>query len=162
MSAKPTVVAAEEGGSAVIGCEVPASHPKAQVRFQVRGKWLEQSTGEEKLVSNRNVQQKKLVGVSFIDLKGNKNLARHDPPETSLGKQIKDNLLFSFPPRVDNYLILPSGNLQIVNVSVEDQGSYKCAVYNPVTDELRVEPTGRKLTVTRECWLPRKVHLSHP
>lgn len=39
-------VAAEEGGSALIGCKVPESHPKAQIRFQVRGKWLEQSTGE--------------------------------------------------------------------------------------------------------------------
>ncbi|NXR17564.1 CDON protein, partial [Cinclus mexicanus] len=86
-------VAAEEGGTALIGCRVPESHPKAQVRFQVRGKWLEQSAG--------------------------------------------------------NYLILPSGNLQILNVSLEDKGSYKCAVYNPVTHDLRVELTGRKLTVTR-------------
>ncbi|XP_014112870.1 PREDICTED: cell adhesion molecule-related/down-regulated by oncogenes isoform X2 [Pseudopodoces humilis] len=86
-------VAAEEGGTALIRCKVPESHPKAQVRFQVRGKWLEQSTG--------------------------------------------------------NYLILPSGNLQILNVSLEDKGSYRCAVYNPVTHDLRVELTGRKLTVTR-------------
>ncbi|NWR62294.1 CDON protein, partial [Bucorvus abyssinicus] len=103
-SAKPAAVAAEEGGSAIIGCEVPASHPKAQVRFQVRGKWLEQST--------------------------------------------------------DNYLILPSGNLQIVNVSLEDQGSYKCAAYNPVTDELRVEPAGRKLTVTPSS--SGGFHVLHP
>ncbi|XP_064254122.1 cell adhesion molecule-related/down-regulated by oncogenes [Passer domesticus] len=86
-------VAAEEGGTALIGCKVPESHPKAQVRFQVRGKWLEQST--------------------------------------------------------DNYLILPSGNLQILNVSLEDKGSYRCAAYNPVTHDLRVELTARKLTVTR-------------
>ncbi|KFP56063.1 Cell adhesion molecule-related/down-regulated by oncogenes, partial [Cariama cristata] len=92
MSVKP-VVAAEEGGTAFIGCKVPESNPKAQVRFQVRGKWLEQST--------------------------------------------------------DNYLILPSGNLQILNVSLEDKGSYKCAAYNPVTHELKTELTGRKLVVTR-------------
>ncbi|XP_074018448.1 cell adhesion molecule-related/down-regulated by oncogenes [Numenius arquata] len=91
-SVKPAV-AAEEGGSAFIGCEVPESNPKAQVRFQVQGKWLEQST--------------------------------------------------------DNYLILPSGNLQILNVSLEDRGSYKCAAYNPVTHDLRTELTGRKLIVTR-------------
>ncbi|NXK00574.1 CDON protein, partial [Corythaixoides concolor] len=91
-SVKP-VVAAEEGGTALIGCNVPESNPKAQVRFQVRGKWLEQST--------------------------------------------------------DNYLILPSGNLQILNVSLEDKGSYKCAAYNPVTHDLRIEPSGRKLVVTR-------------
>lgn len=92
MSVKPAVTA-EEGGTAFIGCKVPESNPKAQVRFQVRGKWLEQST--------------------------------------------------------DNYLILPSGNLQILNVSLEDKGSYKCAVYNPVTHDLRIELTGRKLIVTR-------------
>jgi len=42
---KPAVEA-EEGGTAFLGCEVPESNPKAQVRFQVRGRWLEQSTGE--------------------------------------------------------------------------------------------------------------------
>ncbi|XP_027566577.1 cell adhesion molecule-related/down-regulated by oncogenes [Pipra filicauda] len=97
-------IAAEEGGSALIGCKVPESHPKAQVRFQVRGKWLEQSR--------------------------------------------------------DNYLILPSGNLQILNVSLEDKGSYKCAVYNPVTHDLRVELTGRKLTVTRPS--SGGSHILHP
>ncbi|KAM6234864.1 cell adhesion molecule-related/down-regulated by oncogenes isoform 3-T4 [Spheniscus humboldti] len=102
-SVKPAV-AAEEGGTAFIGCKVPESNPKAQVRFQVRGKWLEQST--------------------------------------------------------DNYLILPSGNLQILNVSSEDKGSYKCAVYNPVTDDLRIELTGRKLVVTRSS--SGGFHILHP
>ncbi|NXT73770.1 CDON protein, partial [Zapornia atra] len=102
-SPKP-VLAAEEGGTALIGCRVPESNPKAQVRFQVRGKWLEQST--------------------------------------------------------DNYLILPSGNLQILNVSLEDRGSYKCAAYNPVTHELRVEPAGRKLTVTSSS--SGGFHILHP
>ncbi|NXW65201.1 CDON protein, partial [Eurystomus gularis] len=92
-SVKPATVVAEEGGTAFLGCKVPESHPKAQVRFQVHGKWLEQST--------------------------------------------------------ENYLILPSGNLQILNVSSEDKGSYKCAAYNPVTHDLRIEPAGQKLIVTR-------------
>ncbi|NWW78429.1 CDON protein, partial [Climacteris rufus] len=100
----PAAVAAEEGGTALIGCKVPESHPRAQVRFQVRGKWLEQST--------------------------------------------------------DNYLILPSGNLQILNVSLEDRGSYRCAAYNPVTHELRAELTGRKLTVTRPS--SGGSHILHP
>uniref|UniRef100_A0A8B9LVY7 Cell adhesion associated, oncogene regulated n=1 Tax=Accipiter nisus TaxID=211598 RepID=A0A8B9LVY7_9AVES len=103
MSVKPAVTA-EEGGTAFIGCKVPESNPKAQVRFQVRGKWLEQST--------------------------------------------------------DNYLILPSGNLQILNVSLEDKGSYKCAVYNPVTHDLRIELTGRKLIVTRSS--SGGFHILHP
>ncbi|MEE6484497.1 hypothetical protein FKM82_013888 [Ascaphus truei] len=49
----------------------------------------------------------------------------------------------------DKYLILPSGNMQILNVSSEDQGIYRCAAYNPVTHELKVNPTGHKLSVTR-------------
>ncbi|XP_010083795.1 PREDICTED: cell adhesion molecule-related/down-regulated by oncogenes, partial [Pterocles gutturalis] len=102
-SVKPAIVV-EEGGTAFIGCEVPESNPKAQVRFQVRGKWLEQST--------------------------------------------------------DNYLILPSGNLQILNVSLEDKGSYKCAAYNPVTHDLRTELTGRKLVVTRSS--SGGFHILHP
>lgn len=59
-------------------------------------------------------------------------------------------------PSPGNYVILPSGNLQILNVSSKDKGSYKCAAYNPVTSELKVEPIGRKLLVSRkylgECW----------
>ncbi|XP_030320724.1 cell adhesion molecule-related/down-regulated by oncogenes isoform X2 [Calypte anna] len=97
-------VSAEEGSSALISCKVPVSHPKAQVRFQVQGRWLEQST--------------------------------------------------------DNYLILPSGNLQILNVSLEDKGSYKCAAYNPVTHDFRVEPTGQKLIVTRPS--SGGFHILHP
>ncbi|XP_074833308.1 cell adhesion molecule-related/down-regulated by oncogenes [Carettochelys insculpta] len=91
-SVKHTVTA-EEGSAAFISCKVPESNPKAQIRFRVRGKWLEQST--------------------------------------------------------DNYLILPSGNLQILNVSLEDKGFYKCAAYNPVTHDLKLEPTGHKLIVSR-------------
>lgn len=53
-------------------------------------------------------------------------------------------------PSPGNYIILPSGNLQILNVSLKDKGSYKCAAYNPVTSELKVEPIGRKLLVSRK------------
>ncbi|KAH0623238.1 hypothetical protein JD844_031323 [Phrynosoma platyrhinos] len=38
-------IAVEEGNTALISCKVPRSNPKAQVRFRVRGKWLEQSAG---------------------------------------------------------------------------------------------------------------------
>ncbi|XP_036990054.2 cell adhesion molecule-related/down-regulated by oncogenes isoform X1 [Artibeus jamaicensis] len=98
------VVTAEEKRTAFIGCQVPASNPKAEVRYKVRGKWLRHST--------------------------------------------------------ENYLILPSGNLQILNVSVEDKGSYKCAAFNPVTHELKVEPTGRKLLVSRPS--SDDFHILHP
>lgn len=39
-------IAVEEGNTAFIGCKLPKSNPEAQVRFLIRGKWLEQSTGE--------------------------------------------------------------------------------------------------------------------
>lgn len=40
------VITAEEKSTGFIGCEVPRSNPKAEVRFKVRGKWLRHSTGE--------------------------------------------------------------------------------------------------------------------
>ncbi|XP_013968780.1 cell adhesion molecule-related/down-regulated by oncogenes isoform X1 [Canis lupus familiaris] len=103
-SAAKHVVTAEEKSTGFIGCKVPDSDPKAEVRYKIRGKWLKQST--------------------------------------------------------ENYLILPSGNLQILNVSLEDKGSYKCAAFNPVTHELKVEPTGRKLLVNRPS--SDDFHILHP
>ncbi|XP_072678725.1 cell adhesion molecule-related/down-regulated by oncogenes isoform X3 [Canis lupus baileyi] len=103
-SAAKHVVTAEEKSTGFIGCKVPDSNPKAEVRYKIRGKWLKQST--------------------------------------------------------ENYLILPSGNLQILNVSLEDKGSYKCAAFNPVTHELKVEPTGRKLLVSRPS--SDDFHILHP
>ncbi|XP_054448747.1 cell adhesion molecule-related/down-regulated by oncogenes [Pteronotus mesoamericanus] len=98
------VITAEEKSTGFIGCKVPASNPKAEVRYKIRGKWLRHST--------------------------------------------------------ENYFILPSGNLQILNVSMEDKGSYKCAAFNPVTNELKVEPIGRKLLVSRPS--SDDFHILHP
>ncbi|XP_051012113.1 cell adhesion molecule-related/down-regulated by oncogenes isoform X1 [Acomys russatus] len=98
------VITAEERNTGFIGCRVPESNPKAEVRYKIRGKWLKYSTG--------------------------------------------------------NYIILPSGNLQILNVSSKDKGSYKCAAYNPVTSELKVEPTGQKLLVSRPS--SDGFHILHP
>ncbi|XP_056139433.1 cell adhesion molecule-related/down-regulated by oncogenes [Lampris incognitus] len=47
----------------------------------------------------------------------------------------------------DDYLVLPSGNLQIISVSNRHQGMYKCGAYNPVTGETRVQAHGTKLSV---------------
>ncbi|XP_059532669.1 cell adhesion molecule-related/down-regulated by oncogenes [Myotis daubentonii] len=98
------VITAEEKSAGLIGCKVPDSNPKAEVRYKIRGKWLRHST--------------------------------------------------------ENYLILPSGNLQILNISVEDKGSYKCAAFNPVTHELKVEPIGQKLLVSRSS--SDDFHILHP
>ncbi|XP_053125630.1 cell adhesion molecule-related/down-regulated by oncogenes isoform X2 [Hemicordylus capensis] len=61
----------------------------------------------------------------------------------------------------DNYLILPSGNLQILSASLDDKGSYRCAAYNPVTDDLRAEPIGRKLFISSSS-SKKNLHIIHP
>ncbi|KAG8434688.1 hypothetical protein GDO86_012880 [Hymenochirus boettgeri] len=60
----------------------------------------------------------------------------------------------------DKYLILPSGNLHILNVSLEDRGTYRCAVYNPVTHELKLNPNTIKLSVTSSSMV--ESHILHP
>ncbi|XP_015676807.1 brother of CDO [Protobothrops mucrosquamatus] len=87
------VIEVDEGNTAVIACDLPESHPKAQVRYSVKQEWLEASR--------------------------------------------------------DNYLIMPSGNLQIVNASQDDEGTYKCAAYNPVTQEVKTSVSSEKLRVRR-------------
>ncbi|XP_004469303.2 cell adhesion molecule-related/down-regulated by oncogenes [Dasypus novemcinctus] len=103
-SSSKHIITAEEKSPGFIGCKVPDSNPRAEVRYKIRGKWLKHST--------------------------------------------------------DNYLILPSGNLHILNVSLEDRGSYKCAAFNPVTRELKIEPTGQKLLVSRPS--AGDFHILHP
>uniref|UniRef100_A0A6I8R7N6 Cell adhesion-associated, oncogene-regulated n=1 Tax=Xenopus tropicalis TaxID=8364 RepID=A0A6I8R7N6_XENTR len=60
----------------------------------------------------------------------------------------------------DKYLILPSGNLHILNVSLEDRGTYRCAAYNPVTHELKPNPSTVKLSVNRSPQVDS--HILHP
>ncbi|XP_069058883.1 brother of CDO isoform X1 [Pleurodeles waltl] len=87
------VIEVDEGNTAVIACNLPESHPKAQVRYSVKQEWLESSR--------------------------------------------------------DNYLIMPSGNLQIVNATQQDEGTYKCAAYNPVTQEVKTSVSSDRLRVRR-------------
>ncbi|KAK3515531.1 hypothetical protein QTP70_024213, partial [Hemibagrus guttatus] len=48
-----------------------------------------------------------------------------------------------------NYLIMPSGNLQIANATQEDEGPYKCAAYNPVTQEIKTSTSADRLRIRR-------------
>ncbi|XP_028822916.1 brother of CDO isoform X2 [Denticeps clupeoides] len=48
-----------------------------------------------------------------------------------------------------NYLIMPSGNLQIANATQEDEGPYKCAAYNPVTQETKNSTSADRLRIRR-------------
>ena len=45
---------------------------------------------------------------------------------------------------------MPSGNLQIANATEEDAGPYKCAAYNPVTQEVKTSASADRLRVRRE------------
>uniref|UniRef100_A0A672RSX1 Brother of CDO n=1 Tax=Sinocyclocheilus grahami TaxID=75366 RepID=A0A672RSX1_SINGR len=46
-----------------------------------------------------------------------------------------------------NYLIMPSGNLQIANATRDDEGPYKCAAYNPVTQEVKTSSSTDRLRI---------------
>uniref|UniRef100_A0A672ZK94 Brother of CDO n=1 Tax=Sphaeramia orbicularis TaxID=375764 RepID=A0A672ZK94_9TELE len=48
-----------------------------------------------------------------------------------------------------NYLIMPSGNLQIANATQEDEGPYKCAAYNPITQEVKTSTSADRLRIRR-------------
>ncbi|XP_024859620.1 brother of CDO isoform X2 [Kryptolebias marmoratus] len=48
-----------------------------------------------------------------------------------------------------NYLIMPSGNLQIANATRDDEGPYKCAAYNPVTQEVKTSASTDRLRIRR-------------
>ncbi|KAM9552410.1 brother of CDO-like isoform 1-T2 [Salvelinus alpinus] len=48
-----------------------------------------------------------------------------------------------------NYLIMPSGNLQIANATLDDEGPYKCAAYNPVTQEVKTSTSTDRLRIRR-------------
>lgn len=66
-----------------------------------------------------------------------------------LGSSLQ-NVLFP----VGNYLIMPSGNLQIANATREDEGPYKCAAYNPVTQEVKTSTSTDRLRIRRESSPP--------
>ncbi|KAJ8010737.1 hypothetical protein DPEC_G00078270 [Dallia pectoralis] len=48
-----------------------------------------------------------------------------------------------------NYLIMPSGNLQIANATLDDEGPYVCAAYNPVTQEVKTSTSTDRLRIRR-------------
>lgn len=49
---------------------------------------------------------------------------------------------------------MPSGNLQIANATQEDEGPYKCAAYNPVTQEIKTSSSTDRLRIRRESSSP--------
>lgn len=61
----------------------------------------------------------------------------------------------------DDYLVLPSGNLQILSVSARHQGMYKCGAFNPVTGETVVQSHGTKLLL-KHSDSPPPVRIVYP
>ncbi|XP_029027671.1 cell adhesion molecule-related/down-regulated by oncogenes [Betta splendens] len=61
-----------------------------------------------------------------------------------------------------DYLLLPSGNLQIASVSAQHQGTYKCGALNPVTGETVLQAHGTKLSVRHAPSPPRILHPTAP
>ncbi|XP_020784224.1 cell adhesion molecule-related/down-regulated by oncogenes isoform X1 [Boleophthalmus pectinirostris] len=61
-----------------------------------------------------------------------------------------------------DYLVLPSGNLQIISVSTKHQGMYKCGAYNPVTREIVTQTHGTKLSVKENPTDSTPVQILYP
>ncbi|XP_031719430.1 cell adhesion molecule-related/down-regulated by oncogenes [Anarrhichthys ocellatus] len=61
----------------------------------------------------------------------------------------------------DDYLVLPSGNLQIISVSDQHQGMYKCGAFNPLTGETVMQSHGTKLSVKHSDSFP-SVRIVYP
>ncbi|XP_056398103.1 cell adhesion molecule-related/down-regulated by oncogenes isoform X2 [Hyla sarda] len=71
--------------------------------------------------------------------------APHSVPPAQIHYKVKGKWL---DHSTDKYLILPSGNLQILNVSLEDRGPYRCAAYNPMTHEKKISSSVYKLSIS--------------
>ncbi|XP_068173106.1 cell adhesion molecule-related/down-regulated by oncogenes [Antennarius striatus] len=58
----------------------------------------------------------------------------------------------------DEYLVLPSGNLQIISAASRHHGMYKCGAFNPVTGETVMQSHGTKLSVkSSDSTLPVRI-----
>lgn len=60
------VIEVDEGNTAVIACDLPESHPKAQVRYSVKQEWLEASRGEPWLMVEREAAELIMLILSYF------------------------------------------------------------------------------------------------
>uniref|UniRef100_A0A3Q2PP65 BOC cell adhesion associated, oncogene regulated n=1 Tax=Fundulus heteroclitus TaxID=8078 RepID=A0A3Q2PP65_FUNHE len=129
---EPVSVVQKLGGSVMLRCRArPAS---AELSWRLDGEQL--SDGDLGLTLG--------PGSLIIPALTNRTLGRYQcVASTGAGA------LASVPANVTaaNYLIMPSGNLQIANATQDDEGPYKCAAYNPVTQEVKTSRSTDRLRI---------------
>ncbi|KAF0030151.1 hypothetical protein F2P81_016882 [Scophthalmus maximus] len=146
---EPASLVQSRGSVARLRCS--ADPPSATVSWRFRGLPLDQDTlpGVELNGGSLTISSLKPGHVGLYQC-----VARFDH-----GPAVASRLA-----RVDiagDYLVLPSGNLQIVSASVQHQGMYKCGALNPVTGETVVQPHGTKLSV-KHSDAPSSVRIVYP
>lgn len=77
---------------------------------------------------------------------------------TSGGGSAANTILIDKNTDASKYLIMPSGNLQILNVKSSDSGIYECVAHNPFIDERKKSPILFNLRVKKRP----SARLSHP
>uniref|UniRef100_A0A8D3ATJ0 Brother of CDO n=1 Tax=Scophthalmus maximus TaxID=52904 RepID=A0A8D3ATJ0_SCOMX len=135
-TAEPVSVVQKFGGSVTLSCSArPAS---ANISWRLNGQ-----TGALASVP-ANVTAAKLRDFEPDDQQeievdeGNTAVIECHLPESQPKAQVRYSVKQEWlETSKGNYLIMPSGNLQIANATQDDEGPYKCAAYNPVTQEVK-------------------------
>ncbi|CAH6792362.1 Boc [Phodopus roborovskii] len=137
VTVQPVSTVQKLGGTVILGCVVEP--PWVNVTWRFNGKELNGSDDALGVLVTR--------GTLVIAALNNHTVGRYQ-----CVARIPAGAVASVPATVtlaNNYLIMPSGNLQIVNASQEDEGMYKCAAYNPVTQEVKTSGSSDRLRVRR-------------
>ncbi|XP_074856177.1 brother of CDO isoform X3 [Carettochelys insculpta] len=137
VTVQPASTVQKYGGLVSLGCVVEPL--KVNVTWRLNGKEL---TGSDEALGI-HIELGKLLIMA---------LNNHTVGRYQCIARVPEGVVASVPATVtlaNNYLIMPSGNLQIVNASQEDEGTYKCAAYNPVTQEVKTSVSSDRLRVRR-------------
>ncbi|KAB0364667.1 hypothetical protein FD754_008823 [Muntiacus muntjak] len=137
VTVQPSSTVQKLGGTVILGCVVEP--PWTNTTWRLNGKELNGSDDTLGILITH--------GTLVITALNNHTVGRYQ-----CVARMPAGAVASVPATVtlaNNYLIMPSGNLQIVNASQEDEGMYKCAAYNPVTQEVKTSGSSDRLRVRR-------------